>query len=151
MQVGDIFAVQLPDKKFCYGKVIAPAAKLPRIQEGFFSVMMSNIVTNTLDEVTFELNESSILLSPWIVNETFWRNGTFFTISRKPLTNKEKDLKIGYVVFDAKKHLRGERGWDLYDINGNLIEKADYYTFSGYTTIHGMEFDLYREKICGTI
>lgn len=149
---GTIFALQLPEDLFMFGKVIARKHHLPMIDEEFFVVFISSKVSQEMTDYPQEFTEDNILLGPWLVSEAFWRNGTFYTVGFEELTDIEKRIDYGfyktrYVVPKFGKGKMKDKGF-IVDVNGKKIDyEPRYLEHCAYITITGIEEAIRQEII----
>lgn len=150
---GVIFAICLPSHRYVYGKILAKTENLPMIDNNNYIVMITNVVSDNLEEVSFELSEANIIAGPWIVTDTLWKNGKFTTVGRRPISDSEKLLDVGFyrIEYIPDGGTLKESGY-LVDLHGNRIEQEPVYIHScGYITIDGIEQNLYKNRVLGKI
>lgn len=144
---GTVFAMKLPEDIFLYGKIICKANHLPFINEDNpnYVAMIYQMATLELEQEIFELDDYNCIIGPWIVSDIFWRNGTFFTVGEKELTEGEKNLDIGFYCEEGNLDENGIINYKgiIYDINGNVSKKEyKFLSLGGYKTIFGIEYDI---------
>ena len=153
VKAGTVFAMLLPERKYLYGKVIAPADKLPNIESNFFIVLVGNFVSDKLEFPQFELNKDNITCV-WIATLGFWKNGTFFTVGQTELTAVEKNLDIGLYECKLIPHSEGKMkdvGYFV-SLQGNKIHHTPkIFALCAYKTIYGIEQDIRKQIILGKI
>ena len=150
VKAGTVFVILLLENVYMVGKVIEDDLNLPMIEKGFFAVFISNIILKDLTEFSFELSAENILIGPLIMNDGFWRNGTFYTIGYEKITQKEKELSYGFYktkyVSTADKPLVDKSY--IVDVHGNCLdEEPQFLDFCVYVTITGIEYAIRRALI----
>ena len=98
--------------------------------------MITNVVSDNLEEVSFKLSEDNIIAGPWIVTDALWKNGKFTTVGRRPISDSEKLLDVGFyrIEYIPDGGTLKESGY-LVDLHGNRIEQEPVYIHScGYIT-----------------
>ncbi|MDE5596721.1 MAG: immunity 26/phosphotriesterase HocA family protein [Lachnospiraceae bacterium] len=139
---GTVFAMLLPENVYMVGKIIEDDLNLPTIEKGYFAVFISNIILKDLTEFSFELSEENILIGPLIMNDGFWRNGTFYTIGYAEITQKEKELSYGFYkirLIPTEDKPLADKSY-IVDVHGNIMEEEpQFLDFCAYVTITGIE------------
>lgn len=152
LKAGDVLAMHIPGDVYLYGKIIKKAENLPMIDEDYYIAVVGNATTDNLEEMDLQVDESNLLLGPWIISEAMWKNGKFFTVGNSPVT--EDKLSIGFYKSKLSPDANGklyEAGYFI-DLDGKKIESApDFFTLCAYITIDGIEHEIYEQTIRGNI
>lgn len=153
IKAGTIFAMKLPEEIYLYGKIISSANHLPFISEPdpyYVAMVYQTATQELLNPHYFELDDTDCIIGPWIVPERLWRNGTFYTVGEKELTEKEQNLDVGFYSTHGyiDENDRYQQIGMIYDLNGNLAtHEPKYLALGGYKTIYGIEYDIRVEMI----
>ena len=111
-RVGDIFAFQVQEGEFGFGRLISTSASIGGVE----SVHLIYIYRATsLDKSQIpNLSSDTLLIPPLGINQKPWTLGYFETIENRPL--KDEDVLSNHCFKDI-------RGW-YFDENGNKLDSG---------------------------
>lgn len=120
---GDVFVVQPFQSVFYFGKVIKTnICSSDSFVNGMFLIFIYDEMS-TVPQIPCDLNDSSLLIAPTIVNRLGWSRGYFETICNLPLTEREKNVSYGFWHFQKKCFVNAE---------GDVLDsRPKYYTDYG--------------------
>ncbi|MDF2050601.1 immunity 26/phosphotriesterase HocA family protein [Arthrobacter sp. Cr_A7] len=87
---GDIFALQMPDEKYLFGRVVAadlPSTLAP--MPGSYLIYVYDHVSAAKSLAPGQLTRDCLLLPPVFINRMPWTKGYFETIGTQPLSEKD--------------------------------------------------------------
>lgn len=87
---GDVFALQLPDERYLFGRVIfsdLPADKAP--MPGSYLIYIYDHVSPTKSPALEQLRPDVLLLPPVFINRMPWTKGYFETVRSQPLSDED--------------------------------------------------------------
>jgi hypothetical protein len=84
-KVGDVFAVQTPDRKYLFGRVIDAKAAIGPMKGCILIYLFRTRSDSKNPPARGELAPTNLLLPPLITNQLPWSRGYFETIAHSPL------------------------------------------------------------------
>ena len=107
-QKGDVFVVQPFQSVFYYGKVVKTNIHSPdSCVNGMFLIFIYDKMS-AVPQIPCDLDNSSLLIAPTIVNRLGWSRGYFETICNLPLTEREENMPYGFWHFQKKCFVNAE-------------------------------------------
>jgi hypothetical protein len=89
--VGDVFAMQLPDNTYLFGRVIGAELELPRApMPGSYLIYVYRHRSTTKVPDWAELQPQRLLLPPVFINRMPWTKGYFETIDSRDLLESDR-------------------------------------------------------------
>lgn len=86
-QAGDVFAMQLPDLSYLFGRVIGAELEPPRSpMVGSWLVYVYRERSEALEAPLDALTPDQLLLPPVFINRMPWTKGYFYTVTNRPVT-----------------------------------------------------------------
>ncbi len=106
---GDIFVLSPREGIYFYGKVIN--AKINNLEKDTFIhrkilVFIFNRQTKELNTDNFKAEYNNLLISPEIVDASYWRKGLFYTVGNEPITEIERNLDYGFYKIGKGKYYK---------------------------------------------
>lgn len=99
LRPGDVFAMQVPDERYLFGRVIAvdlPSGRAPMPGANLLYIYRAVRTTKAVDPS--ELKPTDLLLPPTFTNRMGWSRGYFQTLANQPL--KPEDLLEQHCFWD---------------------------------------------------
>ncbi|WP_370038413.1 immunity 26/phosphotriesterase HocA family protein, partial [Nocardioides sp.] len=113
---GDVFAVQVPDSSYRFGRVIRDDATWT-LAEGAGPAVLVYIYTVRANELAVpsreELRPGGLLLPPMMTNRLPWTRGYFATVDHLPLD--EADVLAPHCFFSASRGIH-------FDADGHMLQ-----------------------------
>ena len=87
-EAGDVFAMQLPDRQFLFGRVISVDAN-PLGVGGALLIYVYSARSPDKTRIP-ELSRDQLLIPPMMTNKQPWTRGYFELVEHRPLTSKDR-------------------------------------------------------------
>lgn len=139
---GDVFLLSPRENVYFYGKVLDTDIKHKKKDifiEGKNLVFIFKFNTPKINLDNYQPNYDELLISPAIVDKSYWKQGLFYTIGNEKITEEEKHLDYGFYSIVHGKFYK-EDGTEL----GNQPEYIGTY---GLATITGIALQIEKEII----
>jgi hypothetical protein len=86
---GDLFAMELPDNRYLFGRVINTEARIGPMQGVILIYIYRPHFDSKTPPVSSELSRESLLVSPIMTNRLPWSRGYFETVDHWPLETRD--------------------------------------------------------------
>lgn len=147
INIGDVFLLSPRENIYFYGKVLKTNIKTinnDTFVEGKQTVFIHRCRTSQISLDNFKSNYNDLLISPSIVDISYWRKGFFYTIGNLPLTDVEKNLDYGFYKFG----IQGIRdGFFCTEEGEKLNHQPRINGIYGIATITGIAAEIEKEII----
>lgn len=147
INIGDIFILSPRENIYFYGKVFKTNIKTKNndtFVEGKQSIFIHKCKSSQISIDNFNPNYDNLLISPAIVDISYWQKGFFFTIGNLPLTDIENTLDYGFYKFG----IHGIRdGWFCTEEGDKLNHQPRIKGIYGVATITGISAEIEKEII----
>lgn len=145
--VGDIFLLSPREDIYFYGKVLKTHIRTidgDTFVEGKQTIFIHKCRSKNNSLESFEPDYDNLLISPSIVDVSYWKKGFFYNIGNLPLTEVEKGLDYGFY----KLGIPGIReGWFCTEEGKKLSHQPKIKGFYGVATITGISAMIEQEII----
>lgn len=144
LKEGDVFVLSPRENVYFYGKILK--ANIINNNNDTF-VHGNNLVflfRNKTEKPTiddFRPDYSQLLISPSIVDISYWNKGLFFNVGNLPITKFEKQLDYGFLKIDIKSNFYCSE-------DGKILEKKpELLGIFGISTITGIASKIEKQLI----
>ncbi len=139
---GDIFVLSPREGIYYFGKVLVGCIKHKSNDTFIDSKSLVFIFNTPSSELTFEdyfKDYNNLLISPVIVDSSYWKQGFFYTIGKETVTDEERSIDYGFYSIGKMKFFKE---------NGEEIENTPKLLGTyGISTITGVAYQIEQEII----
>lgn len=141
---GDIFLLNPVEGVYYYGKVMK--ANINHIKKDAFVhgkclVFIFNCFTEGISIDAYKADYNDLLISPTIVDISYWNKGYFYNIGNEPITDEERNLDYGLLRIGIKSNV-------ICKEDGTVLEKKPKILgIYGISTMTGVASRIRKEII----
>lgn len=144
---GDVFVFSLKQGTYFFGRVLEAdiKSKISQFYNHKNVVILFNQQTKDLSLGGFNIDYQTVLGTPMIVDDSYWKKGYFYTIGNIPIKHEEKVLDYGFYKIHPKGDFFCTSSGDLLDAEPQLLG------LYAVATITGVAAEINRELIMNPI